>query len=430
MSALVVLGVFVAIGLADSIHFRQPLGGKAPGAKRVYSVEVLSLLDVLVTGLRTRPERTYSAPLATRAYQRETIELADGQVAREFPRLRYGGAHLADEADRDRDVLVTALQGAALGFAAWWVLVSVLTAAIAGRRGVASSAMWRALRRGETEIPWLAVYLTVLGLILLASVLAPLAGKYHVLGTDKVGQDVLYLALKSVRTGLVIGTITTLVMLPFAILLGIAAGYLKGWVDDVVQYVYTTLNSIPSVLLIAAFILMMQVYIDQHPELFPTAAQRADLRLLFLCLVLGVTSWTGLARVLRGEALKLSELEYIQAAHAFGVRGARVITRHILPNVMHIVLIALVMDFSVLVLAEAVLSYIGVGVDPSTTSFGTMINAARLEMAREPMVWWALAAAFAFMFALVLAANLFADAVRDAFDPRIAVGGRAAGAVA
>jgi peptide/nickel transport system permease protein len=244
-----------------------------------------------------------------------------------------------------------------------------------------------------------------------------------------VGQDVLYLALKSIRTALVIGTITTLVMLPFAILLGIMAGYLKGWVDDVVQYVYTTLNSIPGVLLIAAFILMMQVYIDKNPELFPTAAHRADLRLLLLCIILGVTSWTGLARLLRGEALKLSELEYIQAAHAFGVRRGRVITRHLLPNVMHIVLIALVMDFSGLVLAEAVLSYVGVGVDPSMTSFGTMINTARLEMAREPMVWWTLAAAFAFMFVLVLAANLFADAVRDAFDPRVTVGARPAAAV-
>jgi peptide/nickel transport system permease protein len=78
------------------------------------------------------------------------------------------------------------------------------------------------------------------------------------------------------------------------------------------------------------------------------------------------------------------------------------------------------MDFSGLVLAEAVLSYVGIGVDPNTISFGTMINAARMELAREPMVWWSLAAAFAFMFALVLAANLFADAVRDAFDPRLA----------
>jgi len=132
-----------------------------------------------------------------------------------------------------------------------------------------------------------------------------------------------------------------------------------------------------------------------------------------------VTSWTGLCRLLRGESLKLRELDYIQAAHAFGVPDFRIITRHILPNVMHIVLIAIVMDFSGLILAEAVLSYVGVGVDPTMNSFGTMINAARLEMARDPMVWWSLASAFAFMLLLVLSANLFADAVRDAFDPRV-----------
>jgi peptide/nickel transport system permease protein len=187
----------------------------------------------------------------------------------------------------------------------------------------------------------------------------------------------------------------------------------------VIQYLYTTLSSIPGVLLIAAAVLMMQVYIETRPELFDTIAARADLRLLFLCIILGVTSWTGLCRLLRGETLKLREMEYIQAAHAFGVSHWRIISRHILPNVMHIVLITTVMDFSGLVLAEAVLSYVGVGVDPSTISFGTMINAARMEMAREPVVWWALFAAFSFMFALVLSANLFADAVQNAFDPRV-----------
>ena len=96
----------------------------------------------------------------------------------------------------------------------------------------------------------------------------------------------------------------------------------------------------------------------------------------------------------------------------------RIIGRHILPNLMHIVIIALVMDFSSLVLAEAVLSYVGIGVDPTMISFGTMINNARMELAREPMVWWSLAAAFTFMFTLVLAANLLADAVRAAFGPR------------
>src|SRR5690606_29171065 len=208
---------------------------------------------------------------------------------------------------------------------------------------------------------------------------------------------------------------------PFALSLGIMAGYLKGWVDDIIQYIYTTLTSIPGVLLIAACVLMVQVFIDNNPDMFETGAERADLRLFLLCIILGVTGWAGLCRLLRAETLKLRELDYVLAARAFGASPARIMVRHLLPNVMHIVLITVVLEFSTLVLYEAVLSYLGVGVDPSMNSFGTMINLARLEMSRDPMIWWSLLSAFAFMLALVLSANLFADAVRDAFDPRARV---------
>jgi len=329
--------------------------------------------------------------------------LPDGRQRRDFPRLRFGGAHLPDEAAWVADVA---------GRVAAGLTVSALLC------GLVFFAA-RGLARRRPEIPWRAAAASLAALLLLAGPALTLCTGYHLLGTDKVGQDIFYLALKSVRTSLVIGTLTTLVLLPVGIALGIAAGYFRGWVDDVIQYCYTTLNSIPGVLLIAAAVLMMQVVIDRHSGWFDTALQRADFRLLILCAILGLTSWTGLARLLRGETLKLSQLEYIQAAHAFGVRDSRILARHILPNVSHIVIIAMVMDFSGLVLAEAVLSYVGVGVDPSTNSFGTMINAARMEMAREPVVWWVLATAFTFMFALVLAANLFADAVRDGFDPRV-----------
>jgi peptide/nickel transport system permease protein len=157
-----------------------------------------------------------------------------------------------------------------------------------------------------------------------------------------------------------------------------------------------------------------------NADQFASLVERADLRLLFLCIILGVTSWTGLCRLLRGESLKLREQDYVQAASALGVGHATIIARHILPNVLHIVMITVVLDFSGLVLAEAVLSYVNIGVDPTMNSWGNMINSARLELAREPVVWWSLAAAFVFMFTLVLAANLFADVVRDAFDPRLA----------
>jgi len=245
-----------------------------------------------------------------------------------------------------------------------------------------------------------------------------LMNHYHVFGTDRTGNDVLYLALKSVRTAYVIGALSTLATLPLAVALGILAGYFRGWVDDVIQYLYTTLTSVPNVLLIAACVLMVQVFLDQHPEMFETGVERSDLKIFLLCMILGLTGWATLCRLVRGETLKLRELDYVQAATAFGVSHGRIMARHILPNVMHLVLITTVLGFSDLILYEAVLTYVGVGVDPSMSSFGGMINLARSEMSREPTVWWLFAAAFIFMVTLVLAANLFADGVRDAFDPR------------
>ena len=427
MAAATVLIVFVAVGLLDSIHYRPRLESRAndKDAPVAYAIEVLSLLDALASPLRLRNEKTYSKPLATHAYAKEAIDVtdADGNVRqlRDFPRLKFGGAHIAgDTAQREADIARRVLVAVASALALWAAAALACTARLAQRSQRSLPAAWRVLISGRTDFAWSAVLGALGALLLVLLPIAALAGVYHVFGTDKVGQDVLYQILKSVRTALVIGLVTTLVTLPLAIVLGLLAGYFRGWVDDLIQYVYTTLSSIPGVLLIAAAVLMMQVIIDTHPEWFATAAERADLRLLALCVILGMTSWTGLCRLLRGETLKLRELEYIQAAQAFGVADLAVIGRHILPNLMHIVIIALVMDFSSLVLAEAVLSYVGIGVDPTMISFGTMINNARMELAREPMVWWSLAAAFVFMFALVLAANLLADALRDAFDPRLA----------
>src|SRR5699024_12754779 len=121
---------------------------------------------------------------------------------------------------------------------------------------------------------------------------------------------------------------------------------------------------------------------------------------------------------LRFDTLECVDRVLFRVAMALGRCDVTIMARHILPNVMHIVLIMMVLEFSGLVLYEAVLSYLGIGVDPSMASFGTMIDAARLEMSRDPMIWWNLLAAFVFLLALVLAANIFADAVQRAFDPR------------
>lgn len=423
MSAAVILFLFLLVGVLDSIHYRPllpPVAGSADAATQQapqYSPVLRSALDDLLalTQLPNR-EKTYSAPLAVRQFVKET-EIVDNTAQRTFPRLRYGGQYLDHETDHTGDVVARALRGLAYGLAL--AVLAGLVLSLAHR--VHQPSMLRAWRwwwQGAGGLPWRAVWLSFSLVGVLACIVLTLSVNYHVLGTDRTGNDVLWQCLKSIRTALVIGTLTTFAMLPPAIGFGIAAGYFKGRVDDIIQYLYTTLTSIPGVLLVAASVLMMQVYIDVRPELFATVAERADLRLFMLCLILGLTGWAGLCRLLRAETLKLRELEYVQAARAFGVGHWRIMRRHLLPNVMHIVLITLVLEFSGLVLYEAVLSYLGIGVDPSMPSFGTMIDAARLEMSRDPMIWWNLLGAFAFLLVLVLSANIFADAVQAAFDPR------------
>ena len=403
MVSLVILLIFVQIGFLDSIHF------KSADSK---SNEIISLLDYWATPLREHVEKTYSAPFATTLYSKEIILLPDGTSQWGYPRLEFGGRYLDNP---ETQYLSDVLQKTGYGLLQGITLAGLLLVVFFGVR--------YALKSNKSQVfalsPSLNSVVTVIFIIVSISyTIIYLSAFYHVLGTDKVGEDVFYQAVKSIRTGLVLGTLTTLIMLPMAIIFGILAGFFRGWIDDLIQYVYTTLNSIPSVLLIAASILMVQVYMANHQQDFTSVIVRADMRLLFLCLILGLTNWTGLCRLLRAETLKLREMEYVQAARALGVKQSMILLRHILPNVMHIILISVVLDFSSLVLAEAVLSYINIGVDPSTYSWGNMINGARLEMAREPIVWWSLSAAFIFMFALVLAANLFSDTVQDAFDPR------------
>jgi peptide/nickel transport system permease protein len=327
VASLAVVSLYVLVALLDSASWcdvERPAGTDDANGVAAASVlsEPRSILDRLLTPLKERTEKTFSAPLAARLLSKETMEIqVDGhtELRRDFPSLEYPG--------------------------------------------------------------------------------------WHLLGTDKTGQDVLYLAIKGVRTGMIVGGLTTVIAVPFAIFFGVLAGFFGGWIDDAVQYVYTTLSSIPWILLVVCFMLVF------------------DPGLVQLCVVMGLTGWVGLCRLLRGETLKLREREYVQAALALGVGKFRVLARHIVPNLMHLVLINVVLRFSGLVLAEAVLSYIGVGVGPDTISWGSMVNQARGELGRDPVVWWSLAASFAAMFALVLPANLFADALRDALDPSLRVRG-------
>ena len=422
--SMLILLCYGSIGLVDSLHYRVRL--PAINKQAQYSVTVYSVLDALLTPLRTHNETSYAAPLARRAFSATPERGAGGEVIEVRRPLQLGGQ--TPPHARTKLALRGALYGGITGVGLLLVIVFI-TRTFAARTTAPGQHvtpdpepkfLWPKFPWPKfpwPKFPWRSFSLTLLLLSMLIGSTIELAGNFHVFGTNEIGQDVLYDSIKSVRTGLMMGCLATLVTLPLAVGLGLAAGYFGGWVDDLVQYVYTTLNAIPSVLLIAATVLLMQGFIETHPAMFDSTASRSDIRLLFLCVILGMTNWTGLCRILRGETLKLRELDYIQAARAFGVPSWRILWQHLLPNLSHLILISLVMDFSGLVLAEAVLSYIGVGVDPGMHSWGNMINAARLELSREPVIWWPLMAAFIGMFTLVLAANLFADAVREAFDP-------------
>lgn len=219
----------------------------------------------------------------------------------------------------------------------------------------------------------------------------------HPLGTNILGQDIVYITLKGARVALLIGGLTSLITIPLALLFGLSAGYFGGRIDDVVFFITSTLASMPGILLLIVMIMVL------------------GRSTLTVCIALGVTSWVGFCRLCRGEAMKLRELDYVAAARALGVSHFRIITRHILPNLMHLVVITFVLLFSGLVLAEATLAWLGIGVDGS---WGQMIAAAKDELSRDPIVWWNILPAGVAIFGLLLAVNLIGDAIRDILDPR------------
>lgn len=413
MVSLLILLFYLVMGLLDTIHFYE-----TSRESKLNTSGMVSVLDKILMPLITNTEKTYSAPFAVHSYVKENVTLNDGTTIREYPRLKFGGAHLANPQTKWHDIGVRFARIVLQSVILWSAFCLLVLFYATRKHKISWDDFIAKVLVGNTLFPWRSFLACIGGIILSLVFVYGFMDYYHIFGTNEVGEDVLYQTVKSIRTGLVIGTITTLITLPFAIIFGLTAGYFKGWVDDVIQYVYTTLSSIPGVLLIAAAVLVLQVVMDKHGEWFVTVAHRSDARLLALCAILGITSWTGLCRLLRGETLKICEMDYVQAARSLGLSHIGIIFKHLLPNVFHIILITLVLDFSGLVLAEAVLSYVGVGVDPTSYSWGTMINSARLEMARVPIVWWCLLAAFISMFTLVLAANIFSDAVRDAFDPR------------
>jgi ABC-type dipeptide/oligopeptide/nickel transport system permease subunit len=222
----------------------------------------------------------------------------------------------------------------------------------------------------------------------------------HPFGFDVLGRSVWDRLMQGSRVALIVGFFSTAIAIPVGAVLGLVAGYFRGWVDAFVVWLYSTLDAIPTILLLLAMALVL-----------PTGKGLAT-----VCIALGVTSWVSTCRVVRGEAIRQKELDYIRAARSVGAGNARILFVHLLPNVLHLVLVQASLVFVYAIKSEVILSYLGVGVQ-NFPSWGVMIDDARLELVGRG-VWWQFAAATAALFVLVLAFNLFNDALKDALDPK------------
>ncbi|MHC5036430.1 MAG: ABC transporter permease [Planctomycetota bacterium] len=220
----------------------------------------------------------------------------------------------------------------------------------------------------------------------------------HPFGTNVFGQSVLLRGLWGVRVALLVGVLSSLIAIPIGVVLGAIAGYFGGKVDEVVVWFYTTFASIPGLLLILAWALVLGKGMTS------------------VIAAIGFTNWVAMCRLIRGEVLKHRGREYVLAAKALGAGNLRAIFLHILPNVLHLVIINFSLMFVYAVKSEVILSFLGVGV-VGEPSWGVMIDEAKQELFQG--VWWQLGAATFFMFGIILAFNVFGDALRDALDPKL-----------
>ncbi len=215
---------------------------------------------------------------------------------------------------------------------------------------------------------------------------------FHLLGTDINGNDVFVQTLKGAKIALLLSLGVNLVAFPIGIFLGLLAGYFGGIIDDFIQWFYTTVASIPWLLFVITFLMLF------------------GRGIFWIILAIGLTSWVELARLIRGETLKIRELSFISAAKVIGKSHLGILIEEILPNNLHIIRITFALSTSHIILAETVLTFIGIGIDPGSSSWGVMISEAQRELMRDPPIWWNfISASFLGIFPLILALNILAE---------------------
>ncbi len=241
------------------------------------------------------------------------------------------------------------------------------------------------------------------------------------LGTDAQGRSIFFRGLYSIKIALQIGLVTATFSVLLGAFLGAAAGYLGGWVDSVIVWIYTTFSSIPNLVLLVVIAYAFTDFDLQKrvPAFMSSWVEGIDIKnsLLPVYIAFGATFWIGTCRVIRGETMKLKEMEYIHAARTAGFSSFHILLRHIIPNTAHLMLI----NFSLLLIgaikSEVILSFLGLGVK-GQPSWGIMIRDAGNNGDVVTGFFWEIGTATVLMFGLVLAFNILSDALQDAFDPK------------
>ena len=231
----------------------------------------------------------------------------------------------------------------------------------------------------------------------------------RLLGTDWEGKPVILKVILGAKVSMTIGFMVNIIAVPLGMILGAIAGYYGRWFDDIIVWLYTTLLSIPGIILLIA----MKYAFTRAGVVW--GLDLAGMHGLYIAL--GVISWIGTCRYVRAEAMKIRELDYVTAARAAGRHSFSILLRHVMPNVMHLGIINFSLGFVGAITSEVILSYLGLGVPVGTPSWGSMISAARQQLLQG--LWWELTGAVVAMFVIVLALNILGDRLRDALDPRL-----------
>ena len=289
---------------------------------------------------------------------------------------------------------------------------------------------WRRFRRNR---PALISFWFCLGIVLLA-VFWPLISPYaenalsdaqfqppnfqHWLGTDVNGRDLLTRVFYGARISLMVGAVGAGVSLIIGVLWGALAGYLGGRWDGLMMRVVDILYSLPSVVFVIVLITTLEGLVKGWLAKHFGADLASSARLLFLFVGLGAVSWLTMARIVRGQVLSLRHRPFVDASRALGASHTRLLFRHILPNTYGVIIVYLTLTVPGVILYESFLSYLGLGIQPPSASWGSLIAEGAQQLNTIRIYWWLIVFPCGMLTGTLLALNFLGDGLRDAFDPR------------